>query len=78
MPKKTIEDLAREGWKFEYSKHTRFVEGSHPKGGRFSVCELYHTSHVDADDLGNIIAHALNSWGAAKEGPPNRHNIRED
>ena len=66
MTKLTIEDLIRSGWKFEYSKHTRFVEGNHPNGGRFSVCEIYPTNYVDSDDLGNIIGHALNTWGAAK------------
>jgi len=65
---RTIEDLIRGGWKFEYHKGTRFIGASHPNGGKFSVCELSQSIHTDIDDLGNIMAHALNSWGASKEG----------
>ena len=69
MALSTIEDLKRDGWSFEYDSDTRFITGSHPKGGKFSVCEIASCAYVNMDDLGDLIAHMLNNWGAAKEGP---------
>ena len=64
MSKKTIEDLKREGWRFDYCKETRFITASqHPQGNKFSVCEISTTVMADYDDLGNIIANKLNTWG---------------
>jgi hypothetical protein len=63
----TIEDLSRQGWKFDYQSETGFVSAAHEKGGAITVCELRPSMQVDMHDLGNIIAHSLNSWGASKE-----------
>jgi len=64
---RTIEDMNREGWRFDYCRDTGFISATNPAGGAFSVCELRPQLHIDVHDLGNIMAHALNSWGAKKE-----------
>lgn len=64
---KTMDEMSREGWKFDYCRDTGFIQATNPRGVSFSICELRPQLHVDAHELGNIMAHALNSWGAKKD-----------
>lgn len=55
----------KEGWQYEYSPSTKYVQASHPKGGKQSICEV--TIPFDSDAIGYAIAAAL-AGRAAPEG----------
>ena len=60
MDRPSVKKLLRNGWRFKYSPDTRFVYAQHPKGGAFSVAEVYLSTRNDRDDVGRIIAESLN------------------
>jgi len=54
------------GWQFTYEYG--FVGAEHPKGGKFSVCELKCSRiHGDNETVGKAIAAFFNSPPAASE-----------
>lgn len=61
MTRPTVQELLAQGWYFEYSAGTRFVAAKHERGGAFSVAEVYRSTRNDQDQVGEIIAAALNA-----------------
>ena len=57
-----MREFVAAGWKFSYDPETRFVEASHPLGGRFRLCEVLQMTRngIDKpimwDEVGRAIA----------------------
>lgn len=58
-----LADMAKGGWKFEYSAVSGFVAASHPKGGRQTICE------TRVVEFGDDIAAMLNGQSEESEHP---------
>jgi len=66
----SILGLRLAGWKFEYQPETKFVQASHPSGGKFSVVrvEVMHRHGFNPDDFGEAIVDMLSARPAEAEG----------
>lgn len=52
-----ITDLQDRGWTFSFSDSTRYLEASHPRGGKMSVLEIRRPEFLP---FGHAIAKLLN------------------